>query len=527
MIPVHADLLSNKRSFTNAPTYPVPGSDEEINIFKALQKEFLGQFQHVFPDKLATKTVVIIPSLTLDREMLAKIKGHVYYEERMLCLLMLLRMPQTHVVFVSSVPIDSVTIDYYLHLLPGITGHHARQRLTMLSCYDASAKPLTQKILQRPRLINHIKQKITNAHHSHLVFFNVAELERTLAVQLGIPLFGCDPDLLYLGSKTGSRALFKKCGISIPDGFENLRTQKDVAEALYDLKLKNPSLRKSVIKINEGFSGEGNAVFTYKEPVEDIVLKESIEKSLPSIKIVADNVNPQQFFKKFEELGGIVEAFIDGDTKTSPSVQCRINPLGEAEIVSTHDQLLSGEDNQVFIGANFPAAPDYAVQLAAIAEPVVKEMALQGVLGRFSIDFLSVLENGRWTHYALEVNLRKGGTTHPFLMLQFLTDGVYDALNGTYSMPNGQPRFYFSSDNVASPSYIGLTPIDLIDIAMFHGLMYDSTIQEGVMFHLIGALSQYGKLGMVCIAGSPEKAKRLYQKTIDILDFECLQHKSS
>ena len=87
-------------------------------------------------------------------------------------------------------------------------------------------------------------------------------------------------------------------------------------------------------------------------------------------------------------------------------------------------------------------------------------------------------------------------------------------------MPKGQQRCYFASDNVVSPAYIGLTPSDLIDIAMFHGLIYDSTTQEGVMFHLIGALSQYGKLGMVCIATSHERAKMLYERTIAMLDYE-------
>jgi hypothetical protein len=259
----------------------------------------------------------------------------------------------------------------------------------------------------------------------------------------------------------------------------------------------------------------------------DVDLKESIEMSLQHVHVIADEVSYEQFFKKFEELGGIIEAFIDGNIKTSPSAQCRINPLGEVEVLSTHDQLLGGEDNQVFIGASFPASKDYAVDIALMAEHIAKHMAIYGVLGRFSIDFLSVFENGKWTHFAIEINLRKGGTTHPFLMLQFLTDGIYDPLTGVYLMPNGQSRFYFASDNVASSAYVGLTPSDLMDIAMFHGLMYDSTTQEGVMFHLIGALSQYGKLGMVCIAGSHEKAELLYKKTVDILNFECMQEELS
>jgi hypothetical protein len=523
MIPVHVNSIAGKRSFTNSPTFPKAGSEEERTIFSRLQKDFEYQFQHVFPDRLASKTVVIIPSLSLDSEILSKIKGHVYYEERMLCMLMLLRMPQTKVVFVSSIPIDEVTIDYYLHLLPGITGHHARLRLIILSCYDASPKPLTQKILERPRLIHRIKEHITDAYHCHLICFNVADFERTLAVQLGIPVFGCDPDLLHLGSKTGSRMLFKECNTRTPAGYENLHTQEDIAEALYQLKQSQSSLRKAVIKVNEGFSGEGNAIFTYPAVPEPATFKEYIVNNLPSIQLIAEKETCQQFFKKFEGLGGIVEAFIDGDIKRSPSVQCRINPSGEVEIVSTHDQILGGPDNQVFLGASFPASADYAVELAAIAKPIAARMASYGVLGRLGIDFLSVYENNNWTHYAIEINLRKGGTTHPFLMLQFLTNGMYDASQGIYFMPNGQPRYYFASDNVSSPAYIGLTPSDLVDIAMFHGLMYDGTTQEGVMFHLIGALSQFGKLGMVCIAGNPEKARILYDKTIEILDYECMQ----
>ena len=287
-MPTH--MNAGKRCFSQQPAV-APGSDEEKKIFKALQQELAFQFQHVFPDRLASKTVVIVPSMTLDREILAKVKGHVYYEERMLCLLMLLRMPQKNIVFVSSLPIEQVTIDYYLHLLPGIPGHHARQRLTMLSCYDASGRPLTEKILQRPRLINRIRQKISDSHHSHLVCFNVTEFEQSLAVQLGIPVYGCDPDLLYLGSKTGSRTLFRDCGTPMPDGIENLHTQNEIADALYQLKLNNPLLRKAVIKINEGFGGEGNAVYTYQSNVGEAELKESIDKSLPYIQIIADKVN--------------------------------------------------------------------------------------------------------------------------------------------------------------------------------------------------------------------------------------------
>jgi hypothetical protein len=220
-------------------------------------------------------------------------------------------------------------------------------------------------------------------------------------------------------------------------------------------------------------------------------------------------------------MGGIVEAFVDGKIKASPSVQCRINPLGDCKVISTHDQELGGESGQVFIGANFPANEEYAIDIGQQGLKIAQALQEKGVLGRFAIDFISVKEDDEWKHYAIEINLRKGGTTHPYILLQFLTDGDYDYENGMYLTANRQTRYYFCSDNLKSDRYIGITPPDLIDIAMLHHLHYDGTSQEGVMFHLIGALSQYGKLGVVCIGSTPERARNFYEQTCKVLDGEC------
>src|SRR4029453_18186634 len=108
----------------------------------------------------------------------------------------------------------------------------------------------------------------------------------------------------------------------------------------------------------------------------------------------------------------------------SPSVQLRVTPLGEVELLSTHDQLLGGPSGQSYLGAKFPADFAYARSISAEARTVGARLAKEGVLGRFAIDFVAVRRDaGGWDVYAIEINLRKGGTTHPFLTLQFLTDG--------------------------------------------------------------------------------------------------------
>jgi hypothetical protein len=124
-------------------------------------------------------------------------------------------------------------------------------------------------------------------------------------------------------------------------------------------------------------------------------------------------------------------------------------------------------------------------------------------------------------HYAIEINLRKGGTTHPFLLLQFLTDGMYNEYTGEYITASGNIRFYFASDNIENEKFKGLSPHDLIDIVIHHELLYDSTKQEGVMFHLIGALSQYGKLGILCIGSTRKRAIEYFEKIMMVLNKEC------
>jgi hypothetical protein len=514
-------FFSATESNGNAVQLPEPGSPEEALVFKGIQEKFKDQFEKAFPDKLALKAVVILPSLTMDQEILSKVKGVVHYEERLLCMLMLLRMPRTHVIYLTSTTIDPVIIDYYLHLLPGITGYHALQRLTLLSCYDTSSKSLTEKILERPRLIDRIRNSIPPGHAAHMACFNVTPYERSLAVQLNIPIFGCDPDLLELGSKSNSRKIFKQCGIPIPPGFEDLHTTDDIIDALTELKSLHPALRKAVIKMNDGFSGEGNALFSFAGIEEQKSPRQWIADELKSrLKMVADELNCETFLYKFREMGGIVEAFVEGEIKESPSVQCRIDPDAVCQVASTHDQLLGGESGQVFLGAYFPAQPGYAVTIGHMGKRVAESLQQMGVLGRFAVDFISVKEKEEWRHYAIEINLRKGGTTHPLLMLQFLTDGEYNPETGLYYTASNQARYYFSSDNLKSDKYKGLTPHDLIHIAMMNDLHYDGTHQEGVIFHLIGALSQFGKLGVICIGSSAERAKMYYDRIVSVLDKE-------
>ncbi len=497
----------------------MPAPSAEQRKFEELQSRLTQMFESFLaPDE--PRTVLIVPSLSMDREVLSNISGAHHYEERMLCYLMLLRLPRTQIIYVTSYPIPESIIDYYLHLLPGIPAQHARKRLTLLSCHDGSKTALTAKILERPRLQQRIREAIPDPSKAYMICFNVTELERDLALRLDMPIYGCNPDLLSLGSKSGSRKIFREAGIAMPEGFEDLFTPDTVADALVELKKRRPAIRRAVVKLNEGFSGEGNAIFAYENPPEGDELRSWVQSRLPHLAFEAKEMTWEVFKDKLSVMGGIVEEFIEGEVKRSPSAQFRIDPLGQLEPVSTHDQVLGGESGQVFLGCTFPADEHYRLDIQEDGLKAAQALAEKGVCGRFAIDFLSVLEGNEWRHYAIEINLRRGGTTHPFMMLEFLTDGCYDPATGNFLTPAGHPRCYYASDNLESSLYRGLTPADLIDIAALNRLHFDGACQKGVVFHLIGALSEFGKLGVLCIAPSHEEAEAFYRRATEVLDRE-------
>ena len=149
---------------------------------------------------------------------LAAVVGVEHYEERMLAMLLQLHTPQIHVVFCSSATISEEIVEYYLSLIPGVPMSHSRPRLTMVSCDDLSPRPLTEKLLERPGCLRRIHDELARSKAGAIVCMNTTDIERKLAVELGIPLLGNPPDLDHLGSKSGSRETFREAGIDLPAG---------------------------------------------------------------------------------------------------------------------------------------------------------------------------------------------------------------------------------------------------------------------------------------------------------------------
>lgn len=503
-----------------------------VDQFHQLQAQLSDRWQSIDEFDQSANDIIVVPSLSLDQRELKKVKGVHYYEERLLFSLIRLRNPNTRLIYITSQPIHPHIIEYYLQLLPNVPFSHARDRLVLLATYDSSPKALTQKILERPRLIQRIRREI-RSRRSYMTCFNSTPLERELAVQLEVPLLAADPDLLYWGTKSGSRQAFAEAEVPHPDGCSQVWNAKDLAIGAAELWERQPHLKRMVVKLNEGFSGQGNALLNLR-PLQHVApghaslaeRAEAIAQQFYQLSFQCDTETWENFSSKIPELGAIVEAFIEGCEKRSPSVQGRITPLGQVEVLSTHDQILGGPDGQIFLGCNFPADESYRLELQRYGHEVGKVLADKGVVERYSVDFMAVRESSHdpWDLHAIEINLRKGGTTHPFMTLKLLTGGRYDQTTGLFYNRQGKPKYYIATDNLSSDRYIGLEPADLMDIIAHQRLHFCSSTETGNVFHIMGCLSEFGKLGLTSIGNSPQQAEEFYHQVIQALDDETRMH---
>ncbi len=432
-------------------------------------------------------TLVVVPSLSLPQDELRRIKAARCYEERLLFLLLTLRAPGISVVYLSSMPIDQEIVDYYFSFLPD--PDDAARRLHLITVNDPDSQPLTRTLLDRPEVIDRVRSVIGD--DAWLVPFVMSDLEEQLAASLNVPIYGPAMSLAHYGSKSGAREVGTEAGVPMARGFGDLYTMAQIEDAVLSL----PGERV-MVKLNDGYSGLGNAIV----PKDDWTRTE--------FSAGADETWAG-FAAKLAERGGVVEEFIEHRPLYYPSALARITPGGHYDVVATHDQVLDGP---VYQGCTFPARSEYRQEVSASATKIAKLLAERGVVGLFGMDFFAMKTDAGYAALLCEVNLRIGGTTHPFGAALLTTDAVYDPATGLLMCGN-QPKYYTATDNCSAGCLRGYTPGQVVRMVERLGLGFDRRRRTGNVLHLLGAIPEHGKLGFTTIGDSREEAEELHRLT--------------
>ena len=191
--------------------------------YKRLQARLPEMFERVFPDRLHPRTVLIVPSLTLDADVLSKISGAHHYEERMLCLLLLLRLPRTRVIYVTSEHISEAVIDYFLHLLAGRASPAcapAPHSLVVPRCVGSSVDPEDPRPAAPAR--THRRSAGRQGARTHGLFQRVSAGTHTGGAARHSPLRLRSGIFCRSGPRAAAGSCFARPACRSPDGFENL-----------------------------------------------------------------------------------------------------------------------------------------------------------------------------------------------------------------------------------------------------------------------------------------------------------------
>jgi hypothetical protein len=448
------------------------------------------------PGSTKDHVVVVLPSFSLSETLAAHYATRLPALEHrfLLASLMLHRIEGCEMVFLACAHPGDDVLDYYLSLAPEPLRDSVRSRLRVIVVDDPTGRGLAEKLLDRPDLVSEVRSAV-RGRPAYLEPWNVTAHEVELSRMLGVPILGTPPDLWPLGFKSAGRRLFARAGVPAPFGCEDVRDRAGVEAAMTRIRAEHPGAAGVVVKHDDSGAGDGNLVVRFG----------AVERG-------ALDAIPAWYLDDLAH-GGVVEVLMTGEEFASPSVQVDITPNGEVRVVSTHEQVLGGDSGQVYVGCRFPARRAYAPRIADHAVAVGKVLRDEGALGRFTVDFAAVRSGGDWEVRALEINLRRGGTTHPFCVLRHLVPGRYDAATGEWCSDEGERREYVATDNLVEPAWAGLTPAAVIDAVRGAGIGWDAATRTGVILHMLSGLGIDGRIGFTAIGRDAAETDHLHAAT--------------
>ena len=401
----------------------------------------------------------------------------------MLFLLLLLRQPRLQLIYVTGRPIARA----HRRLLPRAAARRhpaprARAGCTWSPPHDGSARPLAAKLLERPRVLDadpradprpgalpprpvHDVRRSSATSRSRSASRSTAPTRGSCRSARRPAAGGCSP----------------RPGVRHPLGHEDLHDVDDVVDALAGDAGGAAGDARGDRQAQRGRRRARQRGGRPARPARARRGRRARRRCAGALEAMAfehaDMPARRPTSQQLARDGGIVEERVDGAELRSPSVQLRVTPLGEVELLSTHDQLLGGPSGQSYLGLPLPGRLRLrAARSRARRRRSARGSRSEGVLGRFAIDFVVVRGRARraGTPYAIELNLRKGGTTHPFLTLQFLTDGALRPGDGALHRAERAREAPRRDATTSSRELLrGLTIDDLFDIAVRHRLHFD------------------------------------------------------
>lgn len=445
--------------------------------------------------KSVRSTRIVIYSLNYADRVRTEIPYVQYSGERSLCHLEDLRCDKDNLIIITQVPVGSYSLEYHYRELYRFNDQQiqsANERLTLLSPRSQEPRPLDALVLEDDEIMCRLKEEMKLGHEVSITNFLASPEVDEIAAVLGADLDEPNSRLSSRwGSKSGGKEILLRSGIAVPPGdAQLLKDEASVVAAILRLVSGDRPARQAMVKLNDPSWGGaiGNALVDCERLVRTGDLRESVE-------LVRHPWN--DFVQEISRGGAIVEQYIQ-DVTSSPSGIGQIAADGTVRVGAAHDQILSAGQ---YWGCRFPASDKWRRKIMQATEQVGQTLAELGVRGTFGVDFVTSTTGEL---LAVEVNLRKVGPSHVLSYVESLVGSRVDR-HGTLQR-QGSTMHYVHRRLLQPEILCGEQPQAVVDRLRSADLLYQHDTGEGVVLHVLGALSACGYVELTSIATSDEVA---------------------
>ena len=458
----------------------------------------------------APRTIVLIPSISFEGLTAKYLVGLNFFEERNLFYLACLKNPKTRFIAVLSEGFQECFINYCIEHISqayNLGVYEIKERFEIVSIPTDGKQYLTKNILQNAEFSHRINNALIDKTNTLIDYWMVTDSDARLAMQLGLAYYGLQAEAFNIDSKASSRKIFRTLDIAIPAGRENLASFQEVQLALQEL-LEEASSETFIIKINQEEGGNGLAKIaraTAFLPYQEFLDQIQITKNIPI----------SEFEAALQQQKAVLEAYIEAEIVAFPSVKMEILSDGVIRNLATHDQLLK---DMTYSGSIFPADPSYRSELIKLGQKISTHIAKLGVFGIASVDFLATKNspNDTWKFWGIEINARKGATTHSIFWSKWLTKAEYDQSNGVLQAITGE-IMYQASEYFWTPNLSKIPPETILAAIKNAGLDFDHQKQSGVFVHMLSCVPKFGKFGATIIGHTKEEVTDYWEKLEQLL----------
>ncbi|WP_431230460.1 peptide ligase PGM1-related protein [Paenarthrobacter nicotinovorans] len=447
--------------------------------------------QVIKPSGMRRTLLVVLYAVDFDETVHSRYPEIGNFTERGLFHLSRLKDVGTEIVFIANGPVDSAVIDYHLGYVMSFKAAaavHARERLHIRTPRHLLDSGLSSSVLRDVELLNDLKHLAESADHVELLIYGSDPNTDAIGRVLGIrPSEGPSTVADTWGNKSGSKRAFERAGIRTPATSKlPVHSREELIEAAQDLFTDRCTAVIAKIDSTQFGSGIGNIVLN-----QDLFSPDSLPSVLDRLLEVDD-------FRKNMELHGVVVQEYISEVHRNLGIFGTIDSLGAVRLGPCYEQT-SPEVN--FGGAiSGHLTSELCSSIRQATQKVGDLLYEEGYAGCFGIDFV---EDRFGRLYALEINVRKVGSYHPFAFVDIALSRSTDPERSADPITSGSVVI-FRQMTVPSP---GLLSIDsLLSTLRNSGLLFSRKTGRGVILHILGAVPAFGLLEATCIGDNVSDA---------------------